>query len=71
MITAKKQYTFEPDYVVLQGETLKEVMESRDISPKELSVRAGITVQSLNRIFKEDKPVTYVIANKLKLFIHI
>ncbi|MGR3177933.1 MAG: ImmA/IrrE family metallo-endopeptidase [Candidatus Anammoxibacter sp.] len=67
MLTAKKQYTFEPDYAVPPGETLKEVMESLDMTQKELSVRTGLTVQSLNRIAKGEQPITYETANKLEL----
>jgi HTH-type transcriptional regulator/antitoxin HigA len=64
---AKKQYTFEPDYAVPPGETLQEVMESLDMTQKELAVRTSLTVQSLNRIFKGDQPITYESANRLEL----
>ncbi len=67
MLTAKKRYGFEPDYAVPPGETLKEVMESLDMSQKELAIRTGLTVQSLNRIFKGDQPISYETANKLEL----
>jgi len=67
MLTAKKLYGFEPDYAVSPGETLKEVMESLNMSQKELAVRTGLTVQSLNRIFKGSQPISYETANKLEL----
>jgi HTH-type transcriptional regulator/antitoxin HigA len=67
MLTAKKLHGFEPDYAVSPGETLKEVMESLNMSQKELAVRTGLTVQSLNRIFKGDQPISYETANKLEL----
>ncbi len=67
MLTAKKRYGFEPDYAIAPGETLKEVMESLDMTQKELAVRTGLTVQSLNRIFKGSQPITYETANKLEL----
>ncbi|MBW1851894.1 MAG: helix-turn-helix domain-containing protein [Deltaproteobacteria bacterium] len=67
MLTAKRRYGFEPDYAVPPGETLKEVMESLDMSQKELAIRTGLTVQSLNRIFKGDQPISYETANKLEL----
>ena len=38
---AKKQYAFQPDYAVCPGETLQEVMESFNMSQKELAVRTG------------------------------
>jgi transcriptional regulator with XRE-family HTH domain len=42
-------------------------MESLDMSQKELAIRTGLTVQSLNRIFKGDQPISYETANKLEL----
>jgi len=67
MLTAKKLHGFEPDYAISPGETLKEVMESLNMSQKELAIRTGLTVQSLNRIFKGDQPISYETANKLEL----
>jgi len=67
MLTAKKRYGFEPYYAIPPGETLKEVMESLNMSQKELAIRTGLTVQSLNRIFKGDQPISYETANKLEL----
>jgi HTH-type transcriptional regulator / antitoxin HigA len=67
MLTAKKFYGFEPDYAISPGETLKEVMESLNMAQKELAIRTGLTVQSLNRIFKGDQPISYETANKLEL----
>ena len=64
---AKRQYKFEPDYAVPPGQTLQEVMESLDMSQKELAVRTGLTVQSLIRIFKGEQPITYETANRLEL----
>jgi HTH-type transcriptional regulator / antitoxin HigA len=52
---------------VLPGETLKEVMASLSMKQKELALRTGLTVQSVNRILKGDQPITYETANKLEL----
>jgi len=67
MLKAKKRYGFEPDFAIAPGETLKETMESLNMAQKELAVRTGLTVQSLNRIFKGEQPITYETANKLEL----
>ena len=67
MLTAKKLYRFEPDYAIPPGQTLREVMESLNMSQKELAIRTGLTVQSLNRIFKGEQPISYETANKLEL----
>jgi len=67
MVSAVRKYGFEPDYAVPPGESLAEVMESLGMGQKELAKRAGITVQSLNRIFKGNQPITYETANRLEL----
>jgi HTH-type transcriptional regulator / antitoxin HigA len=67
MMKAKKEYGFEPDYAIAPGETLKEVMESMEMTQRELATRCGLTVQSLNRIFKGDQPISYETANSLEL----
>ncbi len=67
MIKEKKKYKFTPDYAIPPGETLKETMESLGMSQKELSIRTGLTVQSINRIFKGEQPINYETANKLEL----
>ena len=67
MVTARKKYEFEPDYAVAPGNTLLEVMESLEMTQKELAVRTGLTEQTLTRIFKGDQPVSYETANRLEL----
>ena len=64
---AKKLYRFEPDYAVPPGETLHEVMESFEMTQKELSKRLELTEQTLIRIFKGEQPITYETANRLEL----
>ena len=67
MGTNKKKYKFTPDYAIPPGETLKETMESLEMNQKELAKRTGLTVQSLNRIFKGEQPINYETAGKLEL----
>lgn len=64
---AKKQYQFEPDYAVAPGETLHEVMESLEMTQKELAKRLELTEQSLIRIFKGEQPISYTTASRLEL----
>ena len=64
---ATKKHGFDPDYAIPPGETLKDLMESLEMSQKELSKRTGLTVQSLNRIMKGEQPITYDTANILEL----
>ncbi len=67
MLKPKNRFIFEPDYAIPPGETLKEVMESLNMSQKELAIRTGVTVQTLNRIFKGEQPISYETSNKLEL----
>lgn len=63
----KKKYGFKPDYAVPPGRTLREIMGSLGMSQKDMAMRAGLTVQSLIRIFKGDQPISYETANRLEL----
>lgn len=67
MLTASKKYEFAPDYAVPPGDTLLEVMESLEMTQKELAIRTGLTEQTLTRIFKGVQPVSYETANRLEL----
>jgi len=67
MVEIKEKYGFEPDYAIPPGETLKETVESLGMTQIELSKRTGLTVQSINRIYKGEQPIIYETANKLEL----
>ena len=41
-------------------------MEALGMTQLELAERTGLTVQTLNRIFKGEQPITYETANKLE-----
>lgn len=64
---AKRKYKYQPDYAVLPGDSLREVMESLEMTQKELAVRTGLTVQTLIRIFKGEQPISFESANRLEL----
>jgi len=66
-MTAKRQHRFEPDYAFPPGATLEETMETLGMTQRDLADRTGLTVQTLNRIFKGEQPITYETANKLEL----
>lgn len=67
MLKARRKHRFEPDFAVPPGETLKETAKSIGMTQKELADRTGLTVQSINRIFKGDQPITFETANRLEL----
>lgn len=64
--TTQKKYTFEPDYAIAPGATLRETIEHLGMTQKELSKRTELTVQTLNRIVKGEQPITYETANRLE-----
>ena len=64
---AKRKYKFEPDYTVPPGITIKEVMQSLDMTQREFATRTGLTVQSLMRIFKGEEPISYKTAESLEM----
>lgn len=64
---AKRQNRFEPDFAIPPGATLEETMESLGMSQRDLADRTGLTVQTLNRIFKGEQPITYETSNRLEL----
>jgi plasmid maintenance system antidote protein VapI len=64
---AKRTLAYRPDYAIPPGETLMEVMESLGMTQQELGIRTGLTVQSLNRIFKGEQPISYGTADALEL----
>ncbi|MDX9980597.1 MAG: ImmA/IrrE family metallo-endopeptidase [Lentisphaeria bacterium] len=64
---AKRTTTFEPDYAVAPGETLREVMESLGMSQADLARRTELTNMTVGRILRGEQPITYGTANRLEL----
>ena len=67
MVATNKRYAFEPDYAVAPGETLLEVIESLEMTQKDLAVKTGLTEQTLTRVIKGVQPISYETANRLEL----
>ena len=67
MVETKEKYGFQPDYAIPPGKTLKETIELMGMTQTELSKRTGLTVQSINRIYRGEQPIIYETANKLEL----
>ncbi len=64
---AKKKYSYNPDFAVLPGETLLEVLESQNLSQKDIAIRTGLTVQTISRIISGNQPISYSTANSLEM----
>lgn len=67
MVKAKKKHLFDPDYAVPPGETLREVLDSLDMTQKDLGIRTELTNQTINRIIQGEQPITYETASRLEL----
>jgi HTH-type transcriptional regulator/antitoxin HigA len=61
------QYTFDPDYAVPPGETLKEILDDKGITQAELAVRTGLTEKTVSQIISGNAPISYDTAEKLEL----
>jgi len=62
-----KKYSYNPDFAVLPGETLLEVLESQNLSQKDIAIRTGLTVQTISRIISGNQPISYSTANSLEM----
>ncbi len=63
----KQLLEFRPDHAIPPGATLQETMESLGFTQKDLADRTELTVQSLNRIFKGEQPISFETACRLEL----
>ena len=64
---AKRLYNYEPDYAVPPGETLREVIDSMEMTHAEFATRLDVTPVSLSRILNGDQPITYQTAERLEM----
>ncbi len=60
-------YNFDPDYAVVPGESLREILDVLHMSQKEFADRTELTVQSVSRILTGEQPITHDTALKLEL----
>ncbi len=63
----KKRYEFEPDYVVLPGETLKEQIAFSKKSLQEIIIATGLTCSTIMNIIEGTQQITESIAVKLSV----
>lgn len=60
------KYSFDPDYAVPPGETLQEVLESLNLTQKELALRMGRPLKTINEIIKGVASITAETALQLE-----
>ncbi len=61
------KHDFKPDYVVLPGESIKEMIDYMGLTQKDFARRLEISEQSLIRILQGKQPITHETALKLEL----
>ncbi|MFI3171676.1 MAG: HigA family addiction module antitoxin [Eubacteriales bacterium] len=54
------------EFIIHPGETLQEILEDREMSQKELSVRTGVTEKHISTIINGAKPISVAFAKKLE-----
>ena len=68
---AMKKYSFQPDYAVPPGGTLKETLEAKGLSQADLALRSGLAEKTVSQIINGIAPITYETAGKLELVLGI
>jgi len=65
---AKEQITtgLSREFIIHPGETLKEILNDKEMSQKELAIRAGFTEKHVNTIINGNKPISISFAKKLE-----
>ncbi len=63
----RKRYSFQPDYAVPPGATLKETLESLGLSQADLAIRTGLAEKTISQIVNGIAPVSFETAEKLEL----
>lgn len=62
----KKMNGYLNDMIFPPGETIKEMLEDRDMTQEELSIRLGMSTKHVSQIITGKKPITYQTALKLE-----
>lgn len=51
-------YKYDPDCAIPPGETLKEALEDREISPTELAAQTELNLEHVNQVIKGCREIT-------------
>lgn len=63
---AKKMNGYLNEMIIPPGETIKEMLEDRDMTQEELAIRLGMSTKHVSQIITGKKPITYQTALKLE-----
>lgn len=70
-MASAKRYSFEPDYAVPPGVTLKEILETKGMSQSELAARMNMTDKTVSQIINGVAPISFDTAYKLELVLGV
>ena len=59
------------EYIIPPGETIKELLESRNITQLDLSLKTGINKKTINEIINGKAPISISTAQKLEYVFNI
>lgn len=71
MVRDQKTIGLSREYIIHPGETLQEVLEDRDMSQRELSIRTGVSEKHISTIIHGQKPISPSFARKLEFALGI
>lgn len=57
---------FQPDWTSPPGATIKDILEERGISINDFSQQTGLGHNSIQALFKGERPITTFLANRLE-----
>lgn len=63
---AKNKNGLSPEFVIHPGETLKEIIEDRGMSQKEVAARTGVSEKHISNVVNCIKPISVAFAKKLE-----
>ena len=66
MVKEQKTIGLSPDLIIHPGETLAEILEDREMSQKELSIRTGMTEKHISTVVRGQKNISVAFAKKLE-----
>lgn len=67
MASIDKKTSFQPDYAIPPGETLREIMDAQSMTIESLAKRIGMDVRSLHRIFSGSQPIVPETSARLEM----
>ena len=67
----KKTNGLSRDLIIHPGETLRDILEEREMSQRELAIRTGVTEKHISTIINGLKPISVVFAKKLEYVLEV